>query len=124
MGAMKGVWDIMLRCGKWGMTVALAMALAASAAGACLAEGDAGDFTAKLAAGIPQRIVTYGTSLSDGAVWVSRLTSILKAKYPGLVTVVNSAKGAMWSGWGVENFDKLVINKKPDAVFKIGRAHV
>lgn len=67
--------------------------------------------------GKSQRIVVYGTSLSarpDG--WPAMLSDSLNAEYPGKVEVINSAKGAMWSTWGVENLQKRVLDKQPDAV--------
>jgi acyl-CoA thioesterase-1 len=70
-----------------------------------------------LAAGKPQRIVTYGTSLTAGGAWVDQLREQLSLRFPKLVEVVNSGQGAMWSKWGVDNLDERVIQKKPDAVF-------
>lgn len=72
---------------------------------------------ANLKAGKPQTVVTYGTSLTAGGAWVGQLQEALNAKFPGLATVVNSGKGAMWSKWGVDNLDTHVIAKKPDTVF-------
>jgi lysophospholipase L1-like esterase len=70
-----------------------------------------------LMAGKPQHIVTYGTSLTDGAAWVDLLSSELEKRYPGLTTVTNSGKVAMWSQWGVENLSDRVLSKEPDALF-------
>lgn len=74
-------------------------------------------FVARLAAGQPQTVVTYGTSLTAGGAWVAQFGAALEKNFPKLATVVNSAKGAMWSKWGVENLDGRVIAKKPDALF-------
>ena len=74
-------------------------------------------FITNLEAGKPQVIVTYGTSLTAGGDWVAQLGAALEKKFPKIVTLVNSAQGAMWSKWGVENLDTRVISKKPDAVF-------
>ena len=74
-------------------------------------------FVARLAAGRPQTVVTYGTSLTAGGAWVAQFGAALEKNFPKLATVVNSAKGAMWSKWGVENLDGRVIAKKPDALF-------
>ena len=71
---------------------------------------------ASLKAGKAQTVVTYGTSLTSGGAWVKQLDAALKAKWPGLVTVVNSGAGGMWSKWGVENLDARVIEKKPDTL--------
>ena len=70
-----------------------------------------------LAAGKAQVVVTYGTSLTAGGAWVGQLQDTLKAKYPGLATVINSGQGGMWSKWGVDNLDARVLKKKPDCVF-------
>lgn len=70
-----------------------------------------------LEAGKNQCIVTYGTSLTDGAAWVKDLKARLEEKYPGLATVINSGKGAMWSQWGVENLSERVLSHRPDMVF-------
>lgn len=77
---------------------------------------NASHLVANLEAGNPQTVVTYGTSLTSGGAWVKQLNAALKAQWPGLVTVVNSGAGGMWSKWGVENLDKRVIAKKPDTV--------
>lgn len=70
-----------------------------------------------LKAGHPRHIVAYGTSLTAGGAWVGQVRDALSARFPGLVTVTNSGKGSMWSKWGVDNLDELVIARKPDAVF-------
>jgi acetyl esterase/lipase/lysophospholipase L1-like esterase len=70
-----------------------------------------------LNAGKPQTVVTYGTSLTAGGAWVGQMKEALDHKYKGLITVINSGKGGMWSKWGVDNLDALVIQKKPDTVF-------
>ena len=65
--------------------------------------------------GKQQTIVVYGTSLSasrDG--WPSMLERSIDSLYPGQIEVVNSAAGAMWSTWGVQNLDERVISKNPD----------
>ncbi|MBP1964911.1 SGNH/GDSL hydrolase family protein [Paenibacillus aceris] len=64
-----------------------------------------------------QCIVTYGTSLTDGAAWVEDLNAQLAEHYPGLATVINSAKAAMWSQWGMDNLSEKVLAHKPDMVF-------
>ncbi|MFM8333120.1 MAG: SGNH/GDSL hydrolase family protein [Candidatus Methylumidiphilus sp.] len=82
---------------------------------------------ANLALGKPQTVVTYGTSLTAGGAWVDQLSAALQSRYPGLVTVINSAQAGMWSTWGVENLDERVLRKKPDAVlleFAINDAHL
>jgi acyl-CoA thioesterase-1 len=72
-----------------------------------------------LAAGNPQVLVTYGTSLTaavGGKAWVAEVNSTLNKKYNNLLTTINSAKSAMWSTWGVQNLEESVIKKNPDAV--------
>lgn len=72
-----------------------------------------------LEAGKHQTLVTYGTSLTaavGGKAWVDSVRKALNQKYPGLITVINSAKSAMWSTWGVQHLEDSVIAKKPDAV--------
>lgn len=70
-----------------------------------------------LEAGKKQTVVTYGTSLTAGGAWVGQLSAELKRRYPGLPTVINSGRSAMWSKWGVDNLDARVIAKQPDTVF-------
>lgn len=70
-----------------------------------------------LEAGKKQTVVTYGTSLTAGGAWVEQFSAELNRRYPGLATVINSGKGAMWSKWGVDNLDTRVIGKQPDTVF-------
>jgi hypothetical protein len=43
-----------------------------------------------LRAGQAQTVVTYGTSLTANGPWVTKLAPWFAARYPGLVTVVNS----------------------------------
>ena len=70
-----------------------------------------------LDSGKKQTVVAYGTSLTAFDGWVKQLRTILNNRYPGQVKVINSAMGGMWSKWGVDNLDWLVIDKKPDTVF-------
>ncbi|MDB5087651.1 MAG: GDSL-like Lipase/Acylhydrolase family protein [Mucilaginibacter sp.] len=66
-----------------------------------------------------QVLVVYGTSLTagdGGRAWVDSVGTGLNKKYGGNLTVLNTAKSAMWSGWGVQNLEDSVISKKPDAV--------
>lgn len=89
--------------------------------------GEKSRLVANLEAGKAQTVVTYGTSLTDGARWVSDLRAGLERSFPGRAKVVNSAQGAMWSTWGVKNLDQRVIEKKPDTVlieFSINDAYL
>ncbi|MCC8426851.1 SGNH/GDSL hydrolase family protein [Mucilaginibacter sp. UR6-11] len=72
-----------------------------------------------LAAGKPQTLVAYGTSLTaaaGGHAWVDSVNRALNKKYSGLLKTVNAAKSGMWSTWGVQNLEDSVIRKNPDAV--------
>ena len=95
---------------------ALLSALLLLVPGFCSAREKAA-FVAGLEAGRPQTVVLYGTSLTAGGAWVEQFGAALEKKFPKLATIVNSAQGAMWSKWGVENLDERVIAKKPDALF-------
>lgn len=44
------------------------------------------------------------------------LQDSINAVYPESVEVIISARGAMWSIWGVQNLDERVLLKKPDMV--------
>jgi len=71
----------------------------------------------ELAAGRPQHVVIYGTSLSAGGAWVTQLKDALDRRYPGLATLTNGAKNGQNSRWGVANVAERVIAHRPDAVF-------
>lgn len=71
----------------------------------------------RLEHGKPQHIVVFGTSLSQGGGWVPQLQQALQARFPGLVTLTNTAKGGESSEWGRANVDSAVIAQHPDAVF-------
>lgn len=83
---------------------------------ACCQAVDMSRLVTQLESGRSQTVVTYGTSLTAGGAWVGQLQDTLNRSYPGKARVINSAKGAMWSTWGVENLDKRVIEKKPDTL--------
>lgn len=74
-------------------------------------------FVEELRRGESRRIVVYGTSLTEGGAWVKHLTDALETRFPGQSAVINAAKSAMWSNWGVENLQQCVLDQKPDAVF-------
>ena len=72
-------------------------------------------FQENLKQGKHQTIVVYGTSLSAHPHgWATMMQDSIESIYPGRVQVINSAAGAMWSTWGVQNLDERVIAKKPD----------
>jgi len=74
-------------------------------------------FITALRAGRPQHVVIYGTSLSKGGAWVPQLQATFDARFPGLVTLTNSARGGQHSGWGATHVDSAVVALKPDVVF-------
>ena len=77
---------------------------------------DKTQFIRNLEKGRPQKLVAYGTSLTETGGWVDILRTHLTDRYGENATVINSAKSAMWSGWGVENLDERVISLDPDLV--------
>lgn len=79
--------------------------------------GEKSRLIANLDAGKQQTVVTYGTSLTGGGAWVQQLQAALDIRHPGKTKFINSGKAAMWSQWGKDNLDQLVIAKKPDTVF-------
>ena len=74
-------------------------------------------FITALRAGTPQHVLIYGTSLSKGGAWVPQLQATFAARFPGLVTLTNSARGGQHSGWGAAHVDSAVVALKPDVVF-------
>ncbi len=64
----------------------------------------------------PQTLVVYGTSLTAASEWPKLVKEALDKDFPGLLTMVNSAGSGQHSDWGLANFDKLVLDKKPDTV--------
>jgi lysophospholipase L1-like esterase len=70
-----------------------------------------------LAAGQPRKIVVYGTSLTAGGAWVGGMNSWLSAKYPGLLTVVNSGLSGKNSAEGLAQLNTKVLAHNPDTVF-------
>jgi hypothetical protein len=74
--------------------------------------GEGSLLVAKLKANQPQTVVTYGTSLTSGGAWVDQVRDALTTQYPGLCTVINSAQGAMWSKWGVDNLATRVATAR------------
>ena len=74
-------------------------------------------FITALRAGRPQQVVIYGTSLSKGGAWGPQLQATFDARFPGLVTLTNSARGGQHSGWGATHVDSGVVALKPDVVF-------
>ncbi len=102
----------------------LGMCVAASAAsGETMRDnGEAGicphsQLVKNLNAGRPQTIVALGTSITENGAWVDHLADALEANYPSLANVLNSGASGKNSNYGIEHFDRLVIQKKPDTLF-------
>lgn len=74
-------------------------------------------FISQLAAGKPQHVVIFGTSLSKGGAWVTQMKDALERRFPGLVTLTNGAKSGQNSRWGLANVETNVIAQRPDVVF-------
>lgn len=74
-------------------------------------------FIRQLRAGTPQKIVFFGTSLTQGGAWPGQVREVLEAAFPKLVAFHNSAKGGENSTWGLANVQTSVIDQKPDVVF-------
>jgi lysophospholipase L1-like esterase len=70
-----------------------------------------------LAAGQACKVVVYGTSLTANGAWVGGLSSWLSAKYPGLLTVINSGLSGKNSAEGVAQLNTKVLAHNPDTVF-------
>ena len=64
----------------------------------------------------PQHLVCYGTSLTENGAWVTQVGDELKKQFPDLLTVTNSGGSGQYSKWGVANFEKRVLAKKPDTL--------
>jgi lysophospholipase L1-like esterase len=85
----------------------------------CVMQAAAADKTAfirDLEKGKTRTMVTYGTSLTEMGGWVDLVRTKLTDKYGDKVRVINGAKSAMWSGWGVDNLDERVLAHDPDLV--------
>lgn len=70
-----------------------------------------------LESGRRQHLVVFGTSLSQSGAWVPQLSDALQARFPGLVTLTNTAEGGQSSEWGRAHVDSRVIAHRPDVVF-------
>jgi len=74
-------------------------------------------FIQRLLAGQPQKIITYGTSLTAMGLWQTQLLEVLERHFPGLVIFENTGRNGQNSNWGVANLDDRVISRQPDCVF-------
>ena len=74
-------------------------------------------FVQKLGAGLQQKIVFYGTSLTASGSWPTQLRLIADSAWPGQGTFFNRASGGMASDWGIANLQAQVLSVVPDAVF-------
>ncbi|MBO4548371.1 MAG: hypothetical protein J5758_04065, partial [Abditibacteriota bacterium] len=85
----------------------------------CVLQAAAADktvFIRDLEKGKARTLVTYGTSLTETGGWVDMIRAKLAEKYGDNARVINGAKSAMWSGWGVDNLDERVLSHDPDLV--------
>ncbi|MBX3743612.1 MAG: hypothetical protein KF712_21680 [Akkermansiaceae bacterium] len=64
-----------------------------------------------LSAGIPQKLIVYGTSLTENGAWPGQVKTGLDAAYPGLLTLINSGGSSQNSLWGKNNLTSRVINQ-------------
>ena len=78
---------------------------------------EATELVEALAAGLQRKVVVYGTSLTAGGAWVGEMNSWLSARYPGLLTVVNSGLSGKNSAEGVAQLEAKVLAHDPDTVF-------
>jgi lysophospholipase L1-like esterase len=74
-------------------------------------------FLKKLAEGIPQTMVVYGTSLTEGGAWVRLLQEWLQQTYPGALTLINSGMGGKASNTALDNLESKVLSHRPDVVW-------
>lgn len=73
-------------------------------------------FVELLQQGKPQKIVYYGTSLTEVGAWSKQVTEALNKAFPKLVTTANAAKSGEQSRWGLANVGR-VVKEEPDVVF-------
>ncbi|MEK7949355.1 golvesin C-terminal-like domain-containing protein [Luteolibacter soli] len=74
-------------------------------------------FIQKLAAGLQQKVVFYGTSLTASGNWPTQLRLISDATWPGQATYYNRGSSGMASNWGITNLQTQVLALVPDTVF-------
>lgn len=78
------------------------------------------NFVKKLAQGISQTLVVYGTSIEsmepNGRMWVAKIGQDLNNRYNNLLTLYNSGKSGQHSVWGLENLLDSVIARSPNAL--------
>jgi lysophospholipase L1-like esterase len=81
---------------------------------------------ANLAAGKPQTVVLYGTSLTHGGEWAVATKAWFAEHFAGKATVINSAGPGQNSQWGLANLEERVLKHQPDLVlieFSYNDAH-
>ncbi|HEY1121571.1 MAG TPA: GDSL-type esterase/lipase family protein, partial [Haloferula sp.] len=74
-------------------------------------------FIQKLSAGLQQKVVFYGTSLTASGSWPTQLRLIADSAWPGQGTFYNRGSSGMASDWGITNLQAQVLSLVPDAVF-------
>lgn len=116
-----------------GLVYRLALAVALLAAVSASAWGGPSKLIQNLRAGKPQKLATYGTSLTNPGPWPGQLNSWLRGEFPGLFTLVNGGIIASSSTNPNPVFDLLgrlqerVLASNPDTVmleFAINDAYV
>ncbi|MCM2274113.1 MAG: SGNH/GDSL hydrolase family protein [Candidatus Didemnitutus sp.] len=97
--------------------VALATILLAAPLALAAAAPQTDPLGAELAAGRPQTLVCYGTSLTAAREgWVAQSHALLKQRHGDLITIVNAAKGGENSTWGLAQLEGRVLVHRPDVV--------
>ncbi|HSI07046.1 MAG TPA: GDSL-type esterase/lipase family protein [Rariglobus sp.] len=76
----------------------------------------ASDLIRNLQAGHPQKIVVYGTSLTENGQWPNDLSAWLSGLHPGKVTLINSGLSGKASNTALANLQAKVIAHAPDVV--------
>ncbi|CAN5441664.1 hypothetical protein BH09VER1_BH09VER1_46640 [soil metagenome] len=79
-----------------------------------------------LKAGQTQTVVLYGTSLTAGGAWTGELTAWFHQKFPGQLTIINSAGPGENSTWGLAQLADKVLVHHPDLIlleFSYNDAH-
>lgn len=69
------------------------------------------------AAGKPQTVIVYGTSLTHGGQWAVATKGWFDKTYPGQVKFINSGGPGENSDWGLANLKSKVLDHHPDLVF-------
>lgn len=71
----------------------------------------------ELAAGKPQTVIVYGTSLTHGGQWAVATKGWFDKTYPGQVKFINSGGPGENSDWGLANLKAKVLDHRPNLIF-------